>query len=842
MPANEQLLNDLAGAVLDGTDVDWRAVESDAEDTARPLLRHLQLVASVARVHRDLVPLEDSMATTADPTAAPDRWGHLRILERIGGGAFGEVFRAWDPWLDREVALKLLAPSPASVTGDDESIIREGQLLARVRHDNVVTIYGAERIGGRIGLWMEFIHGRTLEQQLKERTTFPAVEVVDIGIELCRAVHAVHAAGVLHRDIKAHNVVRADDGRVVLMDFGTGRELDDNPSSDLAGTPLYLAPEVLNGESATVRSDVYSVGVLLYHLITGAYPVRGRTIREVRRAHETSERTGILVLRPRLRPALARIIERATEPLPERRYETVEALAAALKAVRSRTPSALLRYGATAAAAALIALVVLEAHARFTGDPHRRVTARLANVLPGAAVPAAHVKMAVLPFRNVGRQPDTDLVDRLTFSLIGRLGLVEGLHVRGASSSFMLKDGSRTIADISRLLDVNHTVRGDATISDGRLRLHASLAEVGGRTLWSGVIERQLESEGDLVTIVEQVTTAIVNRLRLEPGRRAPSQLATADLDTFRKYLKAHELLDGRGQRARDAIALYDDVLKVYPNYAPALAELATTYGYLGIYYPDANATYMRPAEAMAQIQPLVRKALDIDPYLAQAHAAQGLFDALGLRWREADASFQRALELDPTGTHLSSDFALAVLQPLGKLDEAARLLAKALQADPLSLDARRTLCNVQLHAGLYVDALNNCQQVLDVDPAFPFARQFSMWARLFNGDRDDALAQLEQQWAAGGRLPGPRGWIHAIKGERVQAEAIAVQFAHLPQRQAEIYGLLGGESDRVLEALGRLALMNPVRAGYELSHPAVGLQRDPRVVEFRRTHMRFPE
>src|SRR5262249_42739926 len=149
--------------------------------------------------------------------------GHLRLLERIGSGAFGEVFRAWDTRLEREVALKLLPTASSSDSEIESSIIREGRLLAKVRHQNVITIYGAEQIGDRVGIWMEFVRGQTLEQLLQRGGVFSALEAVDIGLDLCRAVSAVHEAGVLHRDIKAHNVTRAEDGRVVLMDFGTGR-------------------------------------------------------------------------------------------------------------------------------------------------------------------------------------------------------------------------------------------------------------------------------------------------------------------------------------------------------------------------------------------------------------------------------------------------------------------------------------------------------------------------------------------------------------------------------------------------------------------------------------------
>jgi predicted permease len=332
-------LADLARRVLDGAPIDWAAAESSASHDERAVVRQLRVIEGLAVVHRR----EPAVARTQSwtPTVfsnlaradVPERWGHLKILERIGRGAFGAVYRALDSRLDREVALKLL-PAPRDLDARASStIIEEGRLLARVRHANVVTIHGADRIGDHIGLWMELVRGQTLEQLLQRGTTFSAADTIAIGLELCRAVSAVHAAGLLHRDIKAHNVTRADDGRVVLMDFGAGRELDDSSSSDLTGTPLYLAPEVFRGETATVQSDLYCLGVLLYHLLTGKYPVKGQTIRDVRAAHERSERTSLKAARPDLPPALARTIDRAIDPDPAARYQTAQSLAADLKAL-----------------------------------------------------------------------------------------------------------------------------------------------------------------------------------------------------------------------------------------------------------------------------------------------------------------------------------------------------------------------------------------------------------------------------------------------------------------------------------------------------------------------------
>jgi serine/threonine protein kinase/Flp pilus assembly protein TadD len=321
---SDRVGDDLVDAILEGSPIDWTAAESSSEPAVRPLLRQLKVVAAVA-----------AFARSDDARAAPVLWGHLQLLERIGRGTFGEVYRAWDTRLDREVALKLLPADSSAGDRTASAIIHEGRLLARVRHPNVVTIYGAEQISNQIGLWMEFVRGDTLEHVLQQRT-ISAAEAIGIGLELSHAISAVHGAGLLHRDIKTHNVVRAEDGRIVLMDFGAGRELADDASSDFAGTPLYLAPEVLQGQPVTVRSDIYSLGVLLYHLVTGSYPVHARTVREVRRAHERGERTAVRTARRDVSPKLARIIERTIDPNPARRYQSVEALGTDLLALKQR--------------------------------------------------------------------------------------------------------------------------------------------------------------------------------------------------------------------------------------------------------------------------------------------------------------------------------------------------------------------------------------------------------------------------------------------------------------------------------------------------------------------------
>lgn len=341
--ADDPLVDDLAEAILEGRPVDWETAESNAERAAQPLVRHLRVLAAIAELHRGTAlpvdaaadPIPDLSRLEPVERGTADTWGSLRLLEKVGEGSFAEVYRAWDARLDREVALKLLRRMESEPAGIASLVIEEGRMLARVRHPNVVLVHGADRIAGRVGLWMEFIHGRTLEQVLREHGPFGVQEATIIGLDLCRALSAVHRAGLLHRDVKTQNVMRENGGRIVLMDFGTGlaRAERDETSRGLAGTPLYIAPELLEGEEASVRSDVYSLGVLLYHLVTGAYPVEGASLPEVLDKHARGERTLLRDARPDLPERFVRLVETALATRPEARYESAGAVEVGLLAV-----------------------------------------------------------------------------------------------------------------------------------------------------------------------------------------------------------------------------------------------------------------------------------------------------------------------------------------------------------------------------------------------------------------------------------------------------------------------------------------------------------------------------
>jgi serine/threonine protein kinase len=329
---DDHAFEDVIRSIAAGTPVDWDTIgTSPADVSVADVLSQLRLIARIAEVH-GTGNSAASDAYRADMVGR--RWGPLNVIDRIGRGAYADVYRARDTRLDREVALKLLVGNANEERA--VAIIEEARLLAKLLHPNVATVFGAERLDGFIGIWMEFVSGKDLEELLRERGPLDPRQVCEIGVQLCSALAAVHRAGVLHRDIKATNVRCTDEGRVVLLDFGSGRDLFEAATPDgLVGTPLYLAPELLEGSPASVQSDVYSVGVLLYHLLTGSYPIQGKTVADLRKGHASTHPTPVRSAKPGTPRRIAAVIDRAISKVAHARFSSAEELESALRSARA---------------------------------------------------------------------------------------------------------------------------------------------------------------------------------------------------------------------------------------------------------------------------------------------------------------------------------------------------------------------------------------------------------------------------------------------------------------------------------------------------------------------------
>jgi serine/threonine-protein kinase len=785
---DEDRLEKIASAILDGTDVDWEVAESEVAGTDRPLIRHLKVVEALATVHR-----------------VPATWGHLQLIERIGRGTFGEVYRAWDPRLDREVALKLLPATPPAEDGASRSPIPEGRLLARVRHHNVVTIHGAEQIGDRIGLWMELVHGHTLEQMLARGTVFTVSEAVRIGRDLCSALSAVHTAGLLHRDIKAHNVMVASEGRVVLMDFGTGRELGDGVMSDLAGTPLYIAPEVLAGNPATVQSDIYSLGVLLFHILTGRYPVEGKTVDEIRTAHFVNSRVSLRAIRPDVPARLARAIARALEPAPDRRFHSAAAFGAILRGAADGPGRRRLISGVIAAALVVAAagLIVRER---------------------GGAPQAATPSIAVLPFSTGDPGSGNDeFADGLTHEIQRNLSAIEGLAVRAAGSSFVFKRQPRDTRDVAAQLKVDFVLDGSVSRDKGAVHINARFTRASdGVVVWTNTFDREL---GAIQNILDDISLGIVNELRVALGRG--QRRYDLDPDLYYTFLQARAFHGRRGpENSAKAVELFQQVASSAPHYAPAWALLASALAQLS--RPSSGEEIIPPD---SRLGPAAMKALQLDPLLPEALAALANMYAADRQWVNARMSFLKALALNPSLTETHSDFVLGVLMPLDDTSESLRQLEAARVADPLSLDVMRTQAHVFIQAGLYDQAIENCRWIRTIDPAFPFVDLWLGRALYLSGRFDEARTVLSER----ARESGYMGYLLARSGHRQEAETLAAKNPDAVSRNMLIFAGLG-DKNRTYEALVRTAEINWWRAATWLHRPEMVLLRDdPRMPALRK-------
>jgi eukaryotic-like serine/threonine-protein kinase len=343
-------MSDLAGlvaSVADGWPQDWNALEAKAADEGtRKSLKNLRIVATIgdfqgaeAACSRDEgwgQPTLASEETTTSGRETPSvrtpvdlgQWGRFQLRRKLGEGAYGDVYSAYDTQLDRDVALKLLKPSRSSAEVT-RRLLSEARMLAQVRHPHVASLYGAGEHDGQAGLWMELIRGVTLEELLQSRGPLSASEAALAGQDICRALAAVHAAGLVHRDVKTSNVMREVGGRIVLADFGAGRHLGHEPNDGPAGTPHYAAPEVVAGYEATVLSDIYSLGVLLFRLVTGSYP-RQSGRRGDRAEPPDSASLSLHDLRPDLPDAFVAAVERALARDPMERHPSAGMLRAAL--------------------------------------------------------------------------------------------------------------------------------------------------------------------------------------------------------------------------------------------------------------------------------------------------------------------------------------------------------------------------------------------------------------------------------------------------------------------------------------------------------------------------------
>jgi TolB-like protein/tetratricopeptide (TPR) repeat protein len=802
---DDDLLLPMAMAIASGSQVDWMTAESSTPDgDVRRAIEQLKVVADLAAACRDV---NDQAHEGSAVQSAPVRktWGRLEIRRELGRGSFGTVFLAWDPALEREVALKVLHDHEHSA-----AVIREARLLARVRHPNVVTVHGVDEYGDDVGLRMEFVEGLTLRQALAARGPLGADEAALVGIDLCRAVAAVHKAGLLHRDIKTHNVIREPGGRIVLMDFGAGeiRTSDLQATRLRTGTPLYLAPEIFQGQPCTIASDIYSLGVLLFHLVSAGYPVPGDTFAAVADAHARGTRIRLADLRPELPAGFVRVVETALERDPAMRYRSAGAMQQDL------------------AASLDLASRSIDMAAPFTASH---------------PVPS----IAVLPFVSLGPDQDIEyLCDGLAEELMIGLGKIRGLRVASRSARRALQT-TTDVRAMCRQLGVAAILEGTVRKSGDRLRITAQLVSGDdGCHIWSEGYNRDM---ADVLGVQEGIAQSVVDNLQVTLAEVQASRLTRRHTDNPRAY---HFYLKGRfywSRRYQAGLALavenFQKALEEDAGYALAYAGVADAFTIIGFY------SLQRPRDAFARASEAVSRALAIDPDLAETHSSLALLK-LGLDWDfpAAESELRRAIELDPT-LSLPRIYLAWVLvlrgDPAGGLVEAR----KAQEIEPLS-----PLVNAGVGFTLYLsrrydEAIVELEKSLEIEANFLLAIHFMAMCRAQQSRIADAIALSEQTVAMSDRAPfylGLLGHFCARAGQHTRVDALIEELQRLsavkyvpPHCMAYIYAGMN-DLDRAVEWEAKA--YDDGASPFNYFSPVIdNLQRDPRhAAELRRMGLRL--
>ena len=801
-PRDTDRILGLAEAIADGRAIAWDENRGESTGARDPLLEQLAILARLSDVHR-CGELDAAGAAPSAP-AVPREWGPFEVIEEIGRGSFGAVYRARDLRLDRDIALKLFPAHAAGASGA-LTVVSEGRLLAKISHPNVITVFGADVVDGRAGVWMELLHGRTLQEELDDRGPLGAREAAVIGIDLCKALAAVHKAGLVHRDVKAQNVMRAAGGRIVLMDFGAGRELQDAAGAVEAGTPLYMAPEVLSGGTATPGADLYSLGVLLYHLVTNDFPWSAGSLDELKAVHRHGTPTRLRDVRPDLPASFIRAVEDATAANPALRIPTAAAFEARLEAVLVSTGEApppprpvWRRYAAVAAVTLVIAASLTFG---WYGD----------RIRSAFAPPATGIRsLVVLPFANLTGQTDQEyLSDSVTQILNGNLARLKPLNVTSNTSAMSYKNRPKALAEIARELNVDGVIEGSVARSGDRLRITVQLLRADEQRVWGQTYERPA---GDLFKVTGEISGMIADavRLSLTPDeRRTLTTSPGVEVQAQEAFLRGlHRLNDFRAETLKLALADLQRAVALDPSSARAYAALSQCYRILG-----AAGTVSRD-EAYRNALLAATRALQLNDTVAEAHIeiAEVKF-YYEWNWEWAAREYERALELNPSNSHAMARYSL-FLSALGRADEAIRWANQAQQLDPLSTTVRFAPGMALYYAGRYDDAIAAFlklkelpQYTLTASDRVGLARAYAARARYA-----EAIAEMT---AALAQPQPPAAWvaelarIHAVAGNRKEANRLLDSLA--PQRDANAASIAFvlialGSVDAAFDALDRAA------------------------------------
>ncbi len=710
---------------------------------------------------------------------------HYRITEKLGEGGMGVVYRAEDLSLQRSVALKFLSPHALDDAESKERFLREARAAASLDHPNVCTIYEIGEADGQTFLSMAYIEGQTLKEKIKQRP-LKLDEAFEIALGAGEGLRAAHEKGIVHRDIKSANLMVTADGTVKVMDFGLAQISGQSgltKSSTTLGTASYMSPEQAQRLAVDLRTDIWSMGVVLYEMVTGQVPFGGEHEAAVLYAIIHTPTEPVTALRVGVPVTLDRVIARAMAKDPAGRYQHVDELLVDLRALQKGLPvsaparlrrrNVLIGAGALAAAAAGVAIGLR------TGTT------------------GSITSLVVLPLENLSGDPEQEyFADGMTDALTTDLSKISSLRMISRQTAMRYKGSKKPLREIARELGVNAVVGGSVAREAGRVRVSAQLIDAAtDQNLWADSYERELAS---ILALQGEVAKAIAGKVRvtLRPEEEALlTHVRKVNPETYEAYLKGLFWMNKGTPEAFDkAVAFFQEAVDKDPADPLAYAGLAT--GYVTAGHLSDSPDYRVPrARAAAE------RALQLDDTLADAHLALAVLEGYrDFQWQAAERRMKRALALNPN--FALAHFHMAWLHALfGRMEEAIAAGKRARQLDPLS-DIYHWAADFYRMAGRYEEAIAETRRALEMNPNLFNSRIVLASTYTDQGKHEEAIAEYKKAIAIAPGMKGYLGIGYAMAGRTEEARKVLSEFESMKLTgwtahwRASINTLLGNKDE----------------------------------------------